>query len=398
DFPAPGSPPRRTLRSGRESVTACPFSPTPIGIGSQRLSRSASAAGQTREAAPPSGSRRTTTTSARKALAGSRWTRTSRTPRAAAMTSAAASRSATQLPRGTRRESRTPAGSRSMPTRAGTRTSNALILAVRTPRCHWRRTLARNRTRPRRRRTGATLMIRPIVPTTAIVPQIGPKWAEVSVPKLTAPPPRTISTRRPQRKRMTASMKASASPSSCLRIVGPDQMGQGGEGSLDDGLAGRRDEHRRDGHQDDEDDGDSELHRGRPCRYPADRAGVAGSSLAARKATPLRSPMLQGDATRPVTLSGAAGATPLGSPATLTLMTSAPPLASTTTCTAKIASPFSSTLAALESKSTTGSAGPAARNIMPLVSMGSFIGHLLWAHLVVARSQETTRGPDGNTA
>src|SRR5581483_3270258 len=66
----------------------------------------------------------------------------------------------------------------------------------------------------------------------------------------------------------------------------------------------------------------------------ADRAGVAGSTLAARKATPLRSPMLQGEATRPPTLRGTAGPRPLTSPATFTLMTSAPPLARTTTWTA----------------------------------------------------------------
>src|SRR5581483_12434220 len=114
---------------------------------------------------------------------------------------------------------------------------------------HWRRILARNSTRPRRRRRGATPMAAATRTATTPTPHTGPRWADVTAPAVTAPPPRAISTLRPQTRRTTASMKTSAGPSSGLRMARPDQVGEGGEGTLDDGLAGRPDERRGDGDQ-----------------------------------------------------------------------------------------------------------------------------------------------------
>src|SRR5581483_9919828 len=93
--------------------------------------------------------------------------------------------------------------------------------------------------------------------TTVATPHTGPRWVETLTPAVAAPPASAISARRPQARRTTAPMKTSASPSSGLRIPRSDQVGEGGEGALDDGLAGRPDEPRSDGDQDDEDDRDS---------------------------------------------------------------------------------------------------------------------------------------------
>src|SRR4029453_12668569 len=105
---------------------------------------------------------------------------------------------------------------------------------------------------------------------------------------------------------------------------------------------------------------------------------MAGSTLAARNATPLRSPMVQGWATSPDTLTGWPWRIPgPGRPGTLTGMISAAPSLSAMSCTTYSGSPFSSARGRLVSKSTTGSASTAHRNAIADVSTGSFMLSLL---------------------
>src|SRR5215216_4203941 len=72
--------------------------------------------------------------------------------------------------------------------------------------------------------------------------------------------------------------------------------------------------------------------------------------------------MVQGWATRPVTLTGWPWRRPEGMPATLTARISAAPSVMAISCTRYSGSPFSSALGRLVSKSTTGSASTAHRN------------------------------------
>jgi hypothetical protein len=145
DLPAPGSPPRSRLRSGRVTVTSEPSSSTPTGMGCHSDSRPALTSGQGVGLGSASGSRRSTTTRAWRALVASRTTRTSRTPRKAAIRSAWASRSGTWLPAGTRTRSCSPARVSRQPTMRGIRSLMVASSAWRQASAHRRRRCERNR-------------------------------------------------------------------------------------------------------------------------------------------------------------------------------------------------------------------------------------------------------------
>jgi hypothetical protein len=102
-------------------------------------------------------------------------------------------------------------------------------------------------------------------------------------------------------------------------------------------------------------------------------AGTAGSTRAARNATPLRSFMAQGWATSPCTLTGWPWRMPEGRPGTLTARISASPSARAMSWMTYSGSPFSSARGRLVSKSRTGCGSRAHRNAMADVSTGSFM-------------------------
>jgi hypothetical protein len=109
-LPDPGSPPNSTLRSGSDTLTVWPSSSTPTGIGSHSDNASASLFGHGTDTIPASGSRRTSVTVPVAALSGSRATRTSRTRRHTASSSARCSTSSSEDPRGARTRTSSPAG------------------------------------------------------------------------------------------------------------------------------------------------------------------------------------------------------------------------------------------------------------------------------------------------
>src|SRR5688572_25834067 len=105
---------------------------------------------------------------------------------------------------------------------------------------------------------------------------------------------------------------------------------------------------------------------------------MAGSTLVARNETPERSFMVQGWATRPVTLTGTPWRMAVeGAPGTLTASRSAEPSPMARSWMTYRGSPFSSARCCLVWKSTTGSGARAHRNAMAEVSTGSFMDCLL---------------------
>ena len=106
DLPAPGSPPSSTLRSGSPIETGFPSSSTPRARGSHSDRPGPGQGGTGTE----SGSLEMIETWASDALAGSRRTRTLRTPMVAASDSEATSTNSALKPAGRRRTNRRPAG------------------------------------------------------------------------------------------------------------------------------------------------------------------------------------------------------------------------------------------------------------------------------------------------
>src|SRR5215218_4720234 len=105
---------------------------------------------------------------------------------------------------------------------------------------------------------------------------------------------------------------------------------------------------------------------------------MAGSTRAARNETPERSAMVQGWATRPVTLTGMPWRMAEdGTPGTLTASRSAEPSPMAKSWMTYRGSPFSSARGCLVWKSITGSGARAHRNAMAEVSIGSFTADLL---------------------
>jgi hypothetical protein len=156
-LPAPGSPPRSRLRSGRVTVTSEPSSSVPTGMGCHSDSAPAPTNGQGTGLGSARGSRRRTTTLAWRALAGSRTTRTSRTERKAAMRSAWASRSGTWLPAGTRTRSCSPARVSRQRVILGIRSLAVASSAWRQANAHRRRRCDRNRACARGSRVQVTM-------------------------------------------------------------------------------------------------------------------------------------------------------------------------------------------------------------------------------------------------
>ena len=115
DLPAPGSPPSKRLRSGSATLTGLPSSSTPSDSGSHREPRGPGHGG----AGTESGSLKRIETWASEAFEGSRTTRTSRAPMAAAIDSPASSSSSAVRPGGSRSCKRRPAGMDSVPSTRG---------------------------------------------------------------------------------------------------------------------------------------------------------------------------------------------------------------------------------------------------------------------------------------
>src|SRR5918994_7417342 len=114
-------------------------------------------------------------------------------------------------------------------------------------------------------------------------------------------------------------------------------------------------------------------------------AGTAGSIRAARNATPERSAIVQGWATKPWTLTGWPWRMPEGIPGTLTARISAAPSPRAISWTTYSGSPFSSARGCLVSNARTGCGSRAHRNAMADVSTGSFTLFLPSSPLTSAR-------------